>query len=77
MDNYLKSNPFKDLIHNRRELTFFLSGILISIVVIWYLFDNINFLVGSFNSALDVKIGSQSQEVKFDLEGANQLLKSR
>jgi len=66
---------FKKLTRPGSELTFLLSGVLIFIVVVWYLISNIGFLVTDFNDAFNFNVKNQGKSNIYDIEGARQVLK--
>lgn len=68
-------NNFLVIFKDKRELTFLILGVLMLIIVLWYLISSINFLVDSFNSAFNLNIKSASSSSQFNLNGAEEVLK--
>jgi len=72
------SKVFKNVIQNRRELTFFAVGFLIFIVLVSFLYSDIRFLVESFNSIFDISTsGSSAEKQVFNLDEAKAILSSK
>jgi len=67
---------FDKITFNKRELTFTLLGFLMFIAIIWYLVNDISFLVNSFNSAFNPKIENSGQKSSFNLDNAKKVLEN-
>ncbi|PIR04611.1 MAG: hypothetical protein COV57_03450 [Candidatus Liptonbacteria bacterium CG11_big_fil_rev_8_21_14_0_20_35_14] len=66
---------FQKLFKKSQELTFFIFGFLILIIIIWYVVSNISFLVTGFNKAFNIDIQKNQNNLEFNIEGAKNTLR--
>ena len=65
----------KKLFQKSQELTFFIVGVLIVIIIIWYIVSNISFLVTGFNKAFNIDIDKNNNNIHFNIEQAKEALR--